>query len=179
MSRTHDTLEQLLLSGHVTAPTRRVLEERLHRTFERRFFSEAEFRVLQAAAARLVPHDPAHLNLAGVVDDRLAEDRTDGWRYADTPPDPQAMRDLLAALPADFTGLEGPAQDRHLQDLERRFPHPFEDLLAELTEGYYSHPAVQLALGYVGFADAPGWTRIGLNEAERRELAFPGPRDTP
>ncbi|WP_240731526.1 gluconate 2-dehydrogenase subunit 3 family protein [Hymenobacter radiodurans] len=45
----------------------------------------------------------------------------------------------------------------------------FEEMLAELTELYYAHPLAQEEIGYVGMADAPGWTRLGLNELEPRE----------
>lgn len=173
--REEEKLNELLASAHVTPPTREVLESRLHGRFGRRYFTQGEFRMLQAASARLVPHDPAVMDLAGCVDDRLAHGRTDGWRYADAPRDGKAYRTLLAALPPDFAKLGGDVRDEHLRRLEGRFPHVFEDLLAELTESYYSHPTVQADIGYVGFADAPRWNRIGLNELEPRERAFPSP----
>ena len=46
----------------------------------------------------------------------------------------------------------------------------FEELLAELTETYYAHPLAQEEIGYVGMADLPAWTKIGLNEKDDREL---------
>lgn len=164
-----EVLAALLASEHVTLPTRRVLEGRLSQTFARRFFTGAEYARLQAVAARLVPHDPAQFDLAGEVDDRLAGGRTDGWRYADAPPDPEAYRDLLAALPGDFAALEGADQDDHLRALQHSHPRAFEDLLAELAENYYSHPLVQLELGSLSFADAPRWTQLGPGELEARE----------
>jgi hypothetical protein len=45
----------------------------------------------------------------------------------------------------------------------------FEELLAELTECYYSDPSAQEEIGYVGFADAHGWQALGLNELEAHE----------
>lgn len=45
----------------------------------------------------------------------------------------------------------------------------FEELLAELTECYYSDPTAQEEIGYVGFADAHGWHALGLNELEAHE----------
>ena len=44
-------------------------------------------------------------------------------------------------------------------------------MLAELTETYYAHPLAQEEIGYVGMADLPAWTKIGLNEREEREPA--------
>jgi hypothetical protein len=52
----------------------------------------------------------------------------------------------------------------------------FEELLAELSECYYSDPLSQEEIGYVGMADARGWRRIGLNELESHE---PRPLDDP
>ncbi len=175
MSGPREKLQALLHLEHVTAPTREVLEARLHDRFQRSYFREDEFRVLQAASARLVPHDPTQMDLTGCVDDRLANGRTDGWHYADTPPDGEALRALLGALPADFMDLGGEEQDTHLRGVKQQFPHVFEDLLAELTETYYSHPVVQVSIGYVGFADAPRWNLIELNELEPRERAVPTP----
>ena len=45
----------------------------------------------------------------------------------------------------------------------------FEEMLSELTATYYAHPLAQQEIGYAGFADLPGWTRIGLDEREARE----------
>jgi hypothetical protein len=46
----------------------------------------------------------------------------------------------------------------------------FEEMLAELTAVYYAHPWAQDEIGYTGYADLPGWTKIGLNEKEAREM---------
>jgi gluconate 2-dehydrogenase gamma chain len=168
-----EELTALLASDQVTVPTRKVLNERLNTTFQRRFLSAEEYALLETVAARLVPSDPAlfsePLDLAGCVDDRLSRGLSDGWRYADTPPDAEAVRHLLAALPRDFLKLSADQQDVCLHTLQRQFPRAFEDLLAELTETYFAHPLVQYSLGIAAFADAPGWTRLGLNEREARE----------
>lgn len=176
MSDDQQVLAALLASGHVTPPTREVLEQRLGARFQRSFFSPEEALRLRAVAVRLVPHDPAAMDLTGCVDERLALGKTDGWRYADAPPDPLAYRALLGSLPQDFAELDPGVQDELLMRAQRSYPRPFEDLLAELTETYYSHPLVQVGLGYAGFADAPGWERIGLDEAEEREPSAPGSR---
>ena len=95
---------------------------------------------------------------------------TDGWRYADTPADGQAYQALLAALPDAFEQLEHEAQDAALRELQGSQPHTFEDLLAELTEGFMAHPLTQFRFGYAGFMDAQGWARIGPNELAVQEL---------
>lgn len=165
----------LLNSAHVTGPTRRALLERLDARHERQFFEEAEFGRLRALAARLVPHDPAEIDLTGTVDHRLHAGVGDGWRYAAAPPDGEAYRALLLALPEEFEALDGEAQDAAIPAVQAAHPHAFEDLLAELTEAFMAHPLTQYRFGYAGFADAPNWPHVGPNELEPREEAY-GPR---
>ncbi|TSA87571.1 gluconate 2-dehydrogenase subunit 3 family protein [Deinococcus detaillensis] len=156
----------------VTAPTRATLLERLDARYGRQFLSETEFARLRAVALRLVPHDPAEMDLSGLIDQRLHQNLSDGWRYADTPADGPAYQGLLAALPSNFETLSGDEQDAAIHKLQADQPHPFEDLLAELTEGFMAHPLTQYRFGYAGFMDAPGWPRVGPNELEAREIAY-------
>ncbi|AIZ44265.1 hypothetical protein QR90_02780 [Deinococcus radiopugnans] len=165
----------LLNSAHVTAPTRRALLERLDARYARQFFDEVEFGRLRALAVRLVPHDPAEMDLTGTVDHRLHSGAGDGWRYAAAPPDGEAYRALLAALPEGFETRDGAAQDATIPSVQSSHPYAFEDLLAELTEAFMAHPLTQYRFGYAGFADAPEWPRVGPNELEPREVAY-GPR---
>ncbi|CAM3372781.1 Gluconate 2-dehydrogenase [Deinococcus saxicola] len=165
----------MLNSAHVTQPTRRALLERLDARYEREFFNEAEFERLRALAVRLVPHDPAEMDLTGTVDHRLIVGVSDGWRYADALPDGEAYRELLAALPDGFEALDGDAQAAAIHGVQSSYPHAFEDLLAELTEAFMAHPLTQYRFGYAGFADAPEWPHVGPNELEPREVAY-GPK---
>lgn len=164
-----------LHSPHVSAPTRRVLLERLDARHERQFFSEAEFAQLRAFSVRLLPHDPAELDLTGTVDHRLHTGVTDGWRYDDTPPDGDAYRALIAALPQDFGARPETEQDEAVRTVQGAQPHAFEDLLAELTEAFMAHPLTQYRFGYAGFADVPGWPAVTPNTLEPRE-ANAGPQ---
>ncbi|MDB5233034.1 MAG: hypothetical protein JWR44_27 [Hymenobacter sp.] len=122
------------------------------------------------------------------MDQRLADGRADGWRYDALPPDREALRMGLggiqeiaqALFQADFMALPVQQQDAVLQALADVNPPGttwknldsgrfFEELLAELTETYYAHPLAQEEIGYVGMADLPAWTKIGLDEKEDRE----------
>ncbi|GGM08917.1 gluconate 2-dehydrogenase subunit 3 family protein [Deinococcus aerophilus] len=170
-----EAILELLNSPQVTGPTRRALQERLDARFVREFFDETGFARLRAVATRLVPHDPAEIDLAGMVDHRLHAGSGDGWRYADAPPDGEAYRRLLRALPQAFETLAPEAQDAALQDVQSAHPRAFEDLLAELTEGFMAHPLTQYRFGYVGFADAQGWLHVGPGELEPWEEHH-GPR---
>ncbi|MCA8833231.1 gluconate 2-dehydrogenase subunit 3 family protein [Hymenobacter pini] len=186
------TVRALLRTDHVTPATRAALEARLQpqTAYEPQFFDAETFQLLEAVAARLFPQPdrPEPIALAPAVDKRLAEGRADGWRYDVMPPDREAYRLGLgginqaaqARFERPFVELDATAQDAVLQLLAaEQAPgenwaqvsqkYFFEELLAELTESYYAHPLAQEEIGYVGMADQPGWTRIGLNELEDRE----------
>jgi gluconate 2-dehydrogenase gamma chain len=177
-----DALKTLLNIDLVTQATRDALLPRLEQQrTQPQFFDAETFSILEAVCDRLIPQD--FLNLASEVDARLAAGKCDGWRYDALPPDGEAyaggLRGLEASAEAQFgarfTDLEPNHQDRLLESIQRgtitgaiwetlpstRF---FEDLLAELTEIYFSSPLAQQDIGYIGFADAHGWQRIGLNE---------------
>ncbi len=190
------TVRALLDTGFVTPATRAALRARLDAIPEApRFFDAAAYATLRAVCARLIPQpdrgtptsDPP-VDIAAMLDARLAAGTSDGWRYATLPPDPEAHRLGLAGLDQHarvifgmpFTQLDDARQDATLSAVQRGLargtawttlpaPRFFEELLAEVTAGYYSHPLAQEEIGYVGMADAPGWDRVGLGELVRRE----------
>ena len=192
-------LRELVASERVTPPTREVLLARLEPEDPRRaaqapiFFDAGEFATLVAVCARLFPPGtkrPTPQEGARQIDERLAKGNGDGWRLDKLPPDAEAYRIALRGLKgsaqvlaagnfelasiaqqdaalADFAC--GKASDASIAGFDQaRF---FEDLLAELSEFYYSHPLAQQHLGYEGFADAAGWRKVGLNEREPWEPA--------
>jgi gluconate 2-dehydrogenase gamma chain len=186
------TAQDLLSSPHVSAATHAALTQRLAETgaaYEPQFLAPETFRLLEAVAARLFPQPerPVPIPLAPSVDQRLAEGRADGWRYDALPPDREAyrmglggVREIAQSLfKADFEALTTAQQDEVVGALASGNPPGaiwkelpatrfFEEMLAELTETYYAHPWAQ-EIGYVGYADLPAWTKIGLNEKEPRE----------
>ena len=187
------TSQDLLASAHVSAATRAALTQRLADTgaaYAPQFLAPDTFRLLEAVAACVFPQPdrPVPIPLAPAIDQRLAEGRADGWRYDALPPDREAYRlglggvqEIAQALfKADFEQLDPSQQDAVLQALASGRPPGavwqtlnagrfFEEMLAELTETYYAHPWAQDEIGYVGYADLPAWTKIGLNEKETRE----------
>ncbi|RIV18277.1 gluconate 2-dehydrogenase subunit 3 family protein [Fibrisoma montanum] len=187
------TVRALLNTDHVTFATRTALETRLalEAAYEPRFFSAPEYALLKAVCDRLIPQtgsEAHYIDIARGIDERLARNESNGWRYDAMPPDQDAYRLGLAALEASaqsrhqqsFLHLAEDQQDALLTLIQQaevdgepwdhlpadRF---FEELLAEAVENYYSHPLAQETIGYVGMADTPAWQRIGLNELDDRE----------
>ena len=189
---TPDTsLQDLLQSDLVTVPTRRVLEE--HMAFvppAPRFFTEQEAETLRALASRLFAVEDGALptDFVGGVDTRLADGESDGWRYDVLPPDPEMWRLLLRGFDQTAQSLHGQSfihcekeqQDNVLASVHECSPpglvwqtlspkRAWEEMLAELSEVYYSQAQVQASLGCVSFADGRGWHEIGLNRRETWE----------
>ncbi len=151
-----------------------------------RFFPEDAWETLRAVCRLVFPKAEAYrADLAGLIDERLTQGQGNGWRYDALPPDGDAYRLGLQGLNqsaqilygCEFAAVGGDAQDALLAavrrgdapgDLWQTLPGPrlMEELLAELTELYYSHPSAQEEIGYVGMADGRGWARVGLNERE-------------
>ena len=190
------TVRALLDTPHVSEATRAAVQARLDApaAYAPQFLAPETYTLLGAVAARLFPQPDRPeqpIALAPAVDQRLAEGRADGWRYDALPPDREAYRLGLGGIQeiaqsqfqADFTTLNTEQQDAVLQALASGTPPGtiwetldagrfFEEMLAELTETYYAHPLAQEEIGYVGLADLPSWTRIGLNEKEDREVTM-------
>ena len=188
------TVRALLDTPHVSAATRAALQARLDAptAYAPQFLAPETYALLEAVAACIFPQPDrpdAPITLAPAVDQRLAEGRADGWRYDALPPDREAYRLGLGGIQeiaqsqfqADFTTLNTDQQDAVLHALASDTPPGatwetldasrfFEEMLAELTETYYAHPLAQEEIGYVGMADLPAWTKIGLNEKEDREV---------
>ena len=189
------TVRALLATPHVSEATRAAVQARLDApaAYAPQLLAPETFALLEAVAARLLPQPDRPdqpIVLAPAVDQRLAAGRADGWRYDLLPPDREAYRLGLggiqeiaqAQFQADFLTLNADQQDAVLQALASGTPPGatwatldagrfFEELLAELTETYYAHPLAQEEIGYVGLADLPSWTKIGLNEKEDREVS--------
>ena len=158
----------------------------------RSFWAPATYALLEAVAARLLPQ-PERGSQAHSAGPRPRptpgrRPRRRLWRYDALPPDREAFRLGLggieqiaqARFKADFRALKAEPQNEVLRALASGNPPGeawetlnagrfFEELLAELTETYYAHPLAQDEIGYVGYADLPNWTKIGLNEREERE----------
>ena len=188
------TWREVLDSGAVTAKTREVLLERISHDAVSLpgFFSEEHFITLKAVCARLIPQVPDEgiVDLPGLLDERLSSPGGKGWRYDALPSDgelfPLGMegigRSANALFGAPFHYIAAEQQDEVLIQIQhghapgsiwQRIPSRlfFTELLAVLTELYYSHPIAKEQIGDYSFADARGWHFIGLSEQrDYREL---------
>lgn len=188
------TVRALLPTPHVSAATRAALQQRLDAPtdYAPQFLAPETFALLEAVAACLFPQPDRPdrpIALAPSVDQRLAEGKSDGWRYDALPPDREAYRLGLggvqntaqALFSNNFEQLDAGQRYRVVEAVAGGAPPGaawqtldagrfFEEMLAELTEIYYAHPLAQEEIGYVGMADLPAWTKIGLNEKEDREV---------
>lgn len=124
--------------------------------------------VLAALAARLVPGADAD-ELALRVGHALVNHESDGWRFADLPPDADAWAQALDQLDAaadGFSTLAPAAQQALLEQVQResaaapagaaldsvQWARWFEDARALFARTWMSLPSTWAAVGYDGFA---------------------------
>ncbi len=173
---------ELLKTDSVTEPTRKVLLERLAKpsVINPRFFDLDVFKTVHAVCNRIIPQSNADMqvDLPGLLDAFLADDKNKGWRYNSLPPNETLFSHgfkmiaqyTLVQYGTGFADLTADLQDALLQEVQdgktalayeafdsSRF---FEELLALLTELYYGHPIAKNEIGDISYADAHGWQQI-------------------
>lgn len=171
---------------------RSVLDKRLHRIPPRRFFTDDEFRTLEAICDRIVPQDPGPLPpvpIANFVDAKMAENKTDGQREADMPEMRQCWRIGLSALDdesrlrygARFRDLPVGRQETVLELVQKGAvkspewaemkPRKFFTgrLTRDIVSYYYGHPAGWNEVGYGGPASIRGYVRLGFGKRDAWE----------
>jgi gluconate 2-dehydrogenase gamma chain len=171
--------------------------------YEPKAITPAAFAVLEHMIARLLLEDvhegvdsyevgqPSHV-IAMQLEESRATGKGNGWRYGTLPSDAEALSqglDLLektamAEHQASFIQLSTDQQEMLLARVQHGKVHwPgfdsvrwFEEVLADATELYISHPGRMLQLGIDAFADDPdGWSEIGLNNTQSWEPEAPLP----
>lgn len=182
-------LDVMAQSRHWDAATTGVVAPRVGMPPDIRFFTRDEVATACALFDRLLgqEEDP-RVPVVALVDARLAEDQTDGWRYADMPHDNQAWRDSLAGLDADarqefglrFHELRPDEQDgvlRHVQHLSdqdwRGMPagHVWSLWTRYACTAFYSHPWAWQEIGFTGPAYPRGYKNPGIDTLEPFEVA--------
>ncbi len=159
------------------------------------FFTSEELPVIRAIFDHILPQSDRaadkKIPIVPFVDQRLHENRIDGYRYASMPSDQEAYRLGIAAIEemshtlhscgfADLVPLE---QDRLLESLHegkpqaaleiwKRLPvHRFWMLLVQdAVEVYYAHPYAWDEIGFGGPAYPRAYTRLERGEPEPWEV---------
>lgn len=155
----------------------------IHARGDQRFFSDELFALLEAVGDCLLPQDHRNekIPLAILFERSMLMDKGKGWRYDVLPPMKEAIskglkgveEEALLHFQRSFTQLSRAQQEEVLRSVQQgsagaavwREVAPalfFEELLAQFTELYYSHPIAKNEIGEIAFADALGWTDVGL-----------------
>ncbi len=175
--------------------TRRVVDARLAiDPDQHRFFDETEWATVKALCGRILPQ-PADrqppVPLAAMLDLRLYENRSEGYRDGRLPPLQTAWRIGLRAIDAEsvkrcgkrFHEMESREQDALLtsiqqgavetNDWEGMPPALFfrERILRDLTSLYYSHPTAWSEIGFGGPASPRGYVRMNYDRRDPWEAA--------
>ena len=171
--------------------TRAVVFDRLHDLPPMRFFTPHQQAALVPLLDQLVGQRAApgelKVELARMIDARLAELETDGWHYDTMPPDGEAWVRTLAALDADALAASGAPfaelgwDDQH--ELLARFRSSHDDEWHGLPRSavwslwtryaataFYSHPALWNEIGFSGPSYPRGYKNLGVDKREPFEV---------
>lgn len=175
--------------------TRTVIDRRLSTEPEaHRVFDDAAWRTLKAVCDRIVPQPRTRTDpvpVAALLDQRLHEDRRDGYRNVRLPALAEAWRLGLAALDAEcqrahgraFHDLDADQQDTMLLAMqEGRLDNPAwkgmpsrlffsARLLPDVLAAYYSHPTSWNDIGFGGPASPRGYVRMGFDRRDPWEAS--------
>lgn len=185
---------------HWDAATAGVVLSRLGMPPDIRFFTEAEEATATALCDRLLDQHSkgtpdARVPVVNLIDARLAEAQTDGWRFEDMPEDGQAWRTTLANLDEDARSRSGrgfaecpddqPALIQAVSDLGTDSwhglcaKHVWSLWTRYACTAFYSHPAAWNEIGFPGPAYPRGYKNAGVDAREPFEVADVMPRDDP
>jgi hypothetical protein len=202
-SSQHKLCTDFVPPQRVSAKLREALAERAQPddpTAAPRAFTAARIGTLRAMLARIIPTASEYrIDLAHRLDEMMAEQDGNGWRYEALPTDPDAYNVGLDTLDAvarrrggpGFAALDGAAQDEILQAIEASedLPHGeatlfdakqmalwFEEVRSDAVRHYVAHPAVMARIGYSGFANGgeagerfTGFESVAIGERESWE----------
>lgn len=181
------------------ATTRKVVEERVagrHPGQEPvRFFTSAEAATMLAVVDRILPQEDRteerRIPILPEIDGRLYENRLDGFRFEDMPPDQDAYRLAAHALEQMAQTLHGRSfheltiteQERILRSVHDAKPLAAVELwkqmnierfwtmlVSDVVAVYYAHPWAWDEIGFGGPAYPRGYMRLEEGEPEPWEV---------
>jgi Gluconate 2-dehydrogenase subunit 3 len=190
---------------HWDPVTAGVVLSRLGRPPDLRFFTPHEEATATALCNRLLgqsdgpdggPGGRPPVPVVAMIDARLAELETDGWRYADLPEDGQAWQDTLRNLDEDARAAYGMAfaecpdkdQDAVVQAVQDTGSGRWHGLPASRVwslwtryacTAFYSHPLAWDEIGFPGPAYPRGYKNTGVGKREPFEVKDARPGDDP
>jgi hypothetical protein len=182
---------------HWDPVTAGVVLARLSAPREFRFFTLAEQGIAIALFDRLLDQGGEdRVPVAAMVDLRLAEAQTDGWRYVDMPEDGQAWRDSLVRLDSDandrygspFASCEESGQNALLQVVQdtgsgdwhgMNAGHVWSLWTRYACTAFYAHPEAWNEIGFSGPAYPRGYKNIGVDRLESFEVRDSRPDEDP
>ncbi len=173
--------------------TRRVVDQRLAVHPGPRYLTEAEWATLRAVCERILPQPKGRpsVPIAAYIDDKLFNNKIDGYRSAKLLPQGEAWQAALAALDAAavelhgraFHDLHGDEQDALLVRMQkgelegplwRGMPSAMffaKRVLHDITNAYYAHPTAWNEMGFAGPAAPRGYVRLDANQHDPWEAA--------
>lgn len=181
-------------AAHWDDVTARVVLSRLDLPGPLRFFSAHQGETCAALVTQLLALEPDNpVAVVAMIDARLADGQTDGWRYADLAPDDVTWVRSLDQLDVDMRAHSGstfarsePRDQAHLveavQQKRTQWPglpagHVWSLWTRYACSAYYSHPFAFDEIGFPGPAYPRGYKNIGLDRREPFEVADVAPHD--
>jgi hypothetical protein len=192
-----DVLKQ---EGRWDPTTRAVISKRMHPASALRFFTATECETVSCLLDHLMGQDQdsdaQRIPLVEPIDERLADDLTDGWNFDTMPPDREAWRASLAALDADartkysrsFAECSATQQRELIESVRTKREERWHGLppgavwslwTRYAATAYYSHPAAWNEIGFDGPAYPRGYKNIGIDRLEGIEVRDADPGDDP
>jgi gluconate 2-dehydrogenase subunit 3-like protein len=179
----YDVLEE---ARHWDEATRRVVLDRIERLPPIRFFNEREVATLGAFCELVMAQDAApRIPVLAMVDEKLYENRGEGYRHEDLPPDPQVWREVARMLDSaatgegaeDFASAAGDAQlrivgrfaDGELEWEGLPVAKAWSVVMRDVLSAFYSHPWAWNEIGFGGPAYPRGFARLGAGQREHWE----------
>ena len=190
------------------AATRKLVLDRVATIPEIRFFTPGEAATMLAVVDRILPQDDRsasrRIPLLPFLDDRLHNNRIDGYRYEDMPSDQDAYRLAARALEAmaqtlhvtPFHLLDTLRQEEILKSIHDAEPLAAKDLwsgmnierfwtllVSDCAAVYYAHPWSWDEIGFGGPAYPRGYMRLEEGqpepwEVEEQRYEWAAPSDT-
>ena len=164
------------------AATRAVVEGRLGEPGPMQFFADAEQPTLRALCDVATAQDAEpRVPVAEMVDEKLADGRLDGFRYADMPPDPETWHRVLRGLDESagawwdaesFAACAADEQEAIFAAFaagtlaggtwdELSVSRAFSVCMRAVLSAFYAHPWAWNEIGYGGPAYPQGYMRMG------------------